>query len=105
MTDNSDTESDSECPVLANAEDILSRPAFTASPDSPQPGTISQTIQTLLRQPLTSFRHEEIEVASSTLIRFAEDISCRLKNDTDVLEVLTTFALLGMYLSSHLMSK
>lgn len=96
MADNSDTESDSEGSVLANAEDILSRLASNPSPDSPEPGTISQVIQTLLHQPMTTFGHEEIEAASSTLIRFVDDISSRLKDDADVLEVLTTFALLGM---------
>jgi len=94
MADNSDTESDSEGSALANAEDRVSPPAFTPSLDSQ--GTISQIIQTLLRQPLTPFRHEEIEAASSTLIHFVDDISGRLKNDADTLEVLTTFALLGM---------
>lgn len=95
MADNSDTESDSQSSVL-NAEDILSRlsPAFNPTPDLPEPGTISQVIQTLLHQPLTTFRHEEIEAASSTLIRFIDDISSRLKDDADVLEVLTSFSLL-----------
>ena len=95
MAENSDTDSDSQCSVLANAEDIL-YPAFTSSPDSSEPGAISQIIQTLLHQPLAPFRYEEIETASSTLVRFIDDISTRLKNDADVVEVLTTFALLGM---------
>jgi hypothetical protein len=96
MADNRDTESDSEASVVANTEDLLSHPAFTASPYSPQPGTISQIIQTLLDEPLMPFRHEEIEAASSTLIRFVDDIPCLLKNDANALEVLTTFAILGM---------
>ena len=97
MADNSDTESDSEDSVVANTEDILLHPAFTASSNSPEPGTIPQIIQTLLCQPLTPFRHEEIEAASSTLIRFVDDISCnlQLKSDANTLEVLTNFALLG----------
>ena len=95
MAENSDTDSDSQSSVLANAEDI-SYPAFTSSPDSLEPGAISQIIQTLLHQPLTSFRYEEIETASSTLVRFIDDISSRLKNDADVVDVLATFALLGM---------
>ena len=96
MADNSDTESDSQGSVLVNAEDILPS-RFTPSPDPSQPGTISQIIQTLLRQPLTSsVRHQEIDVASSTLIHFVDDISYRLKNGADALDVLTTFALLGM---------
>jgi hypothetical protein len=91
MAENSDTDSDSQSSVLANAEDI-SYPAFTSSPDSPEPGAIPQIIQTILHQPLGY----EIETALSTLVRFIDDISSRLKNDADVVEVLTTFALLGM---------
>jgi hypothetical protein len=96
MAEISDTDSDSQSSVLANAEDI-SYPAFTSSPDSPDPGAISQIIQTLLHQPVAHFQYdsEEIETASSTLVRFIDDISSRLKNDADTVEVLTTFALLG----------
>ena len=95
MADNSDTDSDSQSSVLANAEDI-SYPAFTSSSDSHEPGAISQIIQTLLHQPLAPFRYEEIETASSTLVRYIDDISSRLRNDANVVEDLTTFALLGM---------
>lgn len=100
MAETSDTDSDSQSSVLANVEDI-SYPAFTSSPDSPEPGAISQIIQTLLHQPLAAFRYEEIETASSTLVRFIDDISSRLKNDhdADVVEVLTTFALLGTFIA------
>jgi hypothetical protein len=96
MADNSDTESDSESLVLPNAEDILSHAAFNASPDSPEPRTISQIIQTLLDQPLTSLRREEMEADSSILIHFLDDIFSRLKDDADVLGVLNSFAFLGM---------
>ena len=95
MAENSDTDSDSQSSVLANAEDI-SYPAFPSSPDSLEPGAISQIIQNLLHQPLAPFQYEEIETASSTLVRFIDDISSRLKNDANVVEVLTTFSLLGM---------
>ena len=95
MAENSDTDSDSQSSVLVNAEDI-SYPAYTSSPDLPGPRAISQIIQTLLHQPLAPFQYETIETASSTLVRFVDDISSRLKNDADVVEVLTTFALLGM---------
>ena len=96
MAENSDTDSDSQSSILANAEDIpYPGPTFSSSPDSPEPGSISQIIQTLLHQPLTSFRYEEMETASSTLVRFIDDIPSRLKND-DVVDVLATFALLGM---------
>ena len=100
MAETSDTDSDSQSSVLANVEDI-SYPAFTSSPDSPEPGAISQIIQTLLHQPLATFRYEEIETASSTLVHFIDDISSRLKNDhdADVVEVLTTFALLGTFIA------
>lgn len=93
MADNSDTESDSESLVLANAEDILSHAAFSASPE---PRTISQIIQTLLDQPLIPFQREEIEADLSILIHFSDNISSRLKDDADVLEVLNSFAFLGM---------
>ena len=95
MTENSDTDSDSQSSAPANAEDI-SYPTFTSSPDSPEPGAISHIIQTLLHQPLAPFRYEEVETASSTLVCFIDDISSRLKNDANVVEVLTTFSLLGM---------
>ena len=95
MAENSDTDSDSQSSVLANAEHI-SYPTFTSSPDSPEPGAISQIIETLLRQPLSPLRYEEIETASSILVFFIDDISSRLKNGSDVVEVLTTFALLGV---------
>ena len=98
MAENSDTDSDSQSSVLANAEDI-SYPDFTSSPDSLKPGAISHIIQTLLHQPLTPFRYEEIETASSTLVRFIDDIPSHLKNDADVVEILTTFALIGMYIT------
>ena len=94
MAENSDTDSDSQNSVLANAQD--SYPVFTSSPDSLEPGAISHIIQTLLHQPLRPFRYEEIETASNTLVRFIDDIPSRLKNDADVVEILTTFALLGM---------
>ena len=97
MAENSDTDSDSQSSVLANAQDISeSYPAFTPSPDPPEPKAISHIIQILLHQPLTPFQYEEIETASSTLVRFIDDIPSRLKNDADVVEVLITFALLGM---------
>lgn len=97
MAENSDTDSDSQSSVLpvVNAEDI-SYPAFTSCPDSPEPGAISQIIRTLLHQPLAPFRYEEIETASSTLVRFTDDIPSRLKDGADVVGVLTAFALLGM---------
>ena len=97
MAEYSDTDSDPQSSVLANAENI-SYPAFTSSPDLPEPGAVSQIIQTLLHQPLAPFQpeYEEIETASSTLVRFIDDISFRLKNDANVMEVLSTFALLGM---------
>ena len=96
MAENSDTDSDSQNSVLANAQD--SYPVLTSSPDSLEPGAISHIIQTLLHQPLRPFRYEEIETASNTLVRFIDDIPSRLKNDadSDVVEILTTFALLGM---------
>lgn len=94
MADNSDTESDSGNSVLAHTGDIPSQPAFNANPESLKLG-ISQIIQTLLHQPLTPFRHEDMEAASSTLIHFVDDISSRLKHDADVLGVMTGFALLG----------
>ena len=95
MAENSDTDSDSQGSALANAEDI-SYPAFTSSSDSSERKSVSQIIQYLLHQPLAPFRYEEIESASSTLVYFIDNISSRLKNDTDVEEVLNTFALLGM---------